>query len=109
MKFEKKEFCIVLVGFLLCFMSNGMDIKHKLSFGKKKEKKDDALVEQIDPHQLPLLKDSVVLWKQNDNAFYAVKLGERIGNTSSYKIYQTESAGIVCLASDLYRYKETKQ
>jgi hypothetical protein len=105
---HKKRLYYVFFGFLFCAMSDCMDIKKKLSFGKKKEKKEDSFVEQIDPNELPLLKDSVVWWKQSDNTFYAVKLGDRIGNTSSYKIYQTENAGIVCSANDLYRYKEQK-
>lgn len=108
MKFKKRDWYVVFFGVFSCLMIESMDIKKKLSFGKKKEKRDDALVEQIDPNELPFLKDSVVWWKQSDNAFYAVKLGERIGNTSSYKIYQTENAGVVCSANDLYRYKEQK-
>lgn len=86
-----------------------MEPKKFFGFGKDKHTKasqENSVVERIDPNELPLLEGSIVLWKQNDNAFYAVRLGERLANTSSYKIYKTENAGIICSAADLYRYKQ---
>jgi hypothetical protein len=104
MKIKKQNMWVVLC-IMVVTMCNGMELQRTLS-KESKVRITDLLfpLEPIDPQKIEA--GTIVLWKKNESHFYKVLFGGRLADTSSYKVYQAENAGIVCSASELYRYKQ---
>lgn len=114
-----KKMRVIVIGVVAFFMSgekcNGMEenkLPRGFSFSKKNNERvsqKHVVAELIASENLPDYIGKTVLWKKNSKYFYVVQLGERVGDTRSYKIYQTSNTGVVCTDDQLYRLIEGKE
>lgn len=108
--------------FLFCFASSAMHtkeenitpqkkltLKEKLTL-KKIENKSLRDFDPIGKNEFKSLEGEIVIWRKGDpESFYTVKLGkETEEGAMRYKVYfEGYSAGFVCEANQLYKYKAT--